>query len=423
MEDSIAAGLNGLTLADALDGVPRRVTGWALRRHIAPISASGISLALAICAAVWFSAGTTSGSVTGAVALCASYVAARGARQLAEALAGTFADIGGTPGRRLADVCDGIGEYAVYAGLAVGGTAAHWTGMWQLATAVMIVLAVRRLLATCGGRDGSASVVGRVFGVLGLPAGGRVLLIAVVAPVWGPRAALLYVLGWGILAIGYALTGPGAVLANPAGPACCRDDGAIAVRIGRLVRGQLVPLPAALLGLAATAVLVAMGLRNLASLLVLTPVVVLLLAAPGASHRHDGRLDWIVPAVLQAGQLLYIAALGFAFRVPGPITFAVCGLIALYYAVAVGPVSLADSGRPDGAEQDPAARPGLGWEGRMLAAGIPAMLGIATFGYLVFAAYLGAAVRSRLRADVRGARGARSPGTADGRRVAAGARR
>jgi hypothetical protein len=386
--------------------VPRRVTGWALRRHIAPVSATGISLALAGCAAVWFSAGTASGSVIGAVALCGSYLAARGARELADALAGTFAASRNGVAGRLAGLCGGIGECAVYAGLAVGGTAAHWSGMWQLATAVMIVLAVRRLLASCGGRDRPASTAGRIFGVLGLPAGGRMLLIAVVAPVWGARAALFYLLEWGILAIGYALTAPGADPATPAGPASCRDDGAIAVRLGRLVRGQLVPLPAALLGLAATAVLVAMGLRNLASVLVLTPVVVLLLAAPGASHPHDGRLDWIVPAVLEAAQLLYVAALGFAFRVPGPVTFAVCGMIALYYTVAVGPASQEHPARPDEAEQDP-ARPGLGWEGRMLAAGVPAMLGIATLGYLVFAAYLLAAIRSRLLLGAGAARGGR----------------
>jgi Family of unknown function (DUF5941) len=409
MEDTIAAGLSGLTLADALDGVPRRVTGWAARRRVAPVSVSGISLALGICAAVWFSAGTRSGSVTGAVALCGSYLAARAARQLVIRTAAP-ADPGYAAAGRLAELCDGISEYAVYAGLAVGGAAAHWTGMWQLATATMILLAARRLIAGCGARNAPVTFIGRIFGVLGLPAGGRVLLIAVAAPVCGDRATLLFLLEWGIIAIGYALTGPRRDPGTAASPAARRDDGAIALRLGQLARGQLVPLPAALLGLAATAVLVGMGLRNLASVLVLTPVIVLLLAAPGSSHPHDGRLDWLVPGVLQAAQLLYIAALGFGFGVPGPVTFGVCALIALYYLAYAG-------------QEDPAARPGLGWEGRMLAAGVAAMLGIATFGYLVLAAYLVVQIRSRLRASYGLGRSGPMTVTAGGQRAAAGARR
>jgi len=37
----------------------------------------------------------------------------------------------------------------------------------------------------------------------------------------------------------------------------------------------------------------------------------------------------------------------------------------------------------------PGPRRGLGWEGRMLAAGIGAVFGIATFSYLALAVYLG----------------------------------
>ena len=85
------------------------------------------------------------------------------------------------------------------------------------------------------------------------------------------------------------------------------------------------PLPPAVAGLAATLLLAWLGMRNLPGLLLLTPVVVMLLAAFGSRHPHDGRLDWLTPAVLLAGQMVYFAAVGFSFRVPPPVTFTLCG--------------------------------------------------------------------------------------------------
>ena len=50
----------------------------------------------------------------------------------------------GAAAARLAEWCGALSEYAVYAGLAVGGNEEHWSDTWQLAVAVMIVLSVRR---------------------------------------------------------------------------------------------------------------------------------------------------------------------------------------------------------------------------------------------------------------------------------------
>jgi hypothetical protein len=176
-----------------------------------------------------------------------------------------------------------------------------------------------------------------------------------------------------------------------------RDDGAAAVWLSRMVRGQFVPLPPAVAGLAATSLLAVLGMRNLGGLLLLTPLVVMLLAAFGASHPHDRRLDWLVPAVLVAGQLVYIAAIGFSFGVWAPVTFTLCALIALRY------VDLARRDRRDAAH---AAETRLGWEGRMLAAGIGAMLGITAIAYVVLAAYVAVLVCGRVRTSVLAARGA-----------------
>ena len=448
-----------MTVPEALDSLPRRLTGWAVDRYLAPISVSGISLALGLCAAVWFSAGTRSASVSGALALCGSYLALRAARGLAGLDAGSVA--AGTPAAgamtrpasagasSLAELCGTASELAVYAGLAVGGYEAHSPGTWQLAVVAAAVLAVRRILVACSrpALRGDHPVVRALRVLLSCPPGGRIALIAVTAPVWGARVTLLALVEWGIVATCYALAGRGPYRVVPAGaqgpqpsapvtggpvpsatadpdgapvpagtvPAAppptvlsgitfaapakprepqvkavadpqalatlmaCRDDGSLAVRLGQLVRGEFVPLPPAVAGLAATCFLAWLGMRNLPGVLLLTPLVVMLLAAFGSTHPHDGRLDWLTPAVLLAGQLVYLATVGFSFRIPAPVTFGVCALTALRY------VELATSVRPR-AWHPPDTR--LGWEGRMLVAGLGAMLGIPTVGYLVLAAYL-----------------------------------
>jgi hypothetical protein len=509
-------------MPEALEGLPRRMAGWAVRRSLAPNSATGISLALGLCAAAWFSAGTRPGNIRGALALVAGYLAWRAARWLAgpavaavsgsaRAGAGTLAELGGA-----------VSDCAVYAGLAVGGYEARWTGTWELAAAVVIAAAVRRTAVACDGHvagvAGDGNPLGSALrGFLAFSPGGRVAVIVVAAPVWGAHAALLILLEWGIIATAYVITGRGpdrvavadaakpfsqagrapavgspvrfgssaradlparadsppaadsrtgmdstarehalapgdspvrmgspglstsAALTrlasgtgqpeNPLAPAgspdsattlelmmrreparqrepkprtvldpralatiaAYRDDGAAAVWLSRVVRGQFVPLPPAVAGLAATSFLAWLGMRNLPGLLLLTPLVVMLLAAFGSGHPHNGRLDWLVPAVLMVGQLMYIAAIGFSFGVWAPVTFTLCALIALRY------VDLARRDRQNPAQ---AAETRLGWEGRMLAVGVGAMLGITAVAYVALAAYVGALVCGRVRTSV-----------------------
>jgi len=178
------------------------------------------------------------------------------------------------------------------------------------------------------------------------------------------------------------------------------DAGGDEPRLGRLagyVRDRRIPLemcPTSNVQTgAAASMLAVLGLGNLPGAIALTPLVVMLLAAPGSSHRHDGRLDWLVPAVLQAGQYIYIAALGFASGVPGPVIFALCAMIAIRSADLA---YQAENGQPQAAAT---AGAGMGWEGRMLAAGLGAILGIATFAYLALAAYLGALICRKILAS------------------------
>jgi hypothetical protein len=170
----------------------------------------------------------------------------------------------------------------------------------------------------------------------------------------------------------------------------CRDDGRLALRLGRVVRGQLVPLPPAVAGLAATVLLAWLGMRNLPGLLLLTPLVVMLLAAFGSAHPHDRGLDWLTPGVLLGGQLLYTTAVGFSFGVPAPITFTLCALIGLHCA------SLAGGASGDGQNAGQRAGSGLGWEGRMFMVGIGAMAAVPAVAFAALAAYLAVGTSSRI---------------------------
>jgi hypothetical protein len=156
-----------------------------------------------------------------------------------------------------------------------------------------------------------------------------------------------------------------------------RDDGAAARWAGRLVQGALIPLPPALAGLVATSLLAILGVRNLAGFIVLTPPVVMMLAAPGSSHRHDRRFDWLVPVLLALAQYVYLAPLGFALALPGPVIFAACALIFIWYTGVIAAAVGSGGGTS------------VGWETRMFTIGLATTFGLAAFGYVGLAAYLG----------------------------------
>lgn len=360
------------------------LAAWAELRGMAPNSLAGISLLLAVCAATWFSAAKGPGTLVGVLAVFGWLLALSVGRKLAaRAFAWPFA------------VATATGECIVYAGIAGGGQAAGWPGMWSLGTTTVVAVAVAETLYACGGVS---------WRLLAPSAGTRVLIAALMLALRGPRVALFSVLvveaaSVGVVAIRRCrLNHPGSAdLART-----CRNDGAVARWAGGLVRGNLRPLPIAIAGTAGAALLAALGLRGALGIISLAPVVVLLLAAPGSGHPHGGRFDWLVPAIMVLGQLIYLASLGFAWAVPGPAVFALCGLTVVWYA------GLA-TGEPGGADH----QGGLGWEGRLLIAGLAAIFGIATFGYVGLATYLAVLIGRRALAGTEGAvdrAGARSWG-------------
>ena len=394
-------------LADA----GRIALSWAEERYLGLTSACGIGVALAVCATAWFSAGTGADNVRGVAALWTGYLIFRAGQWLvqqsdqgqargvlapgeesepgqgtggAAATAAAGPDEGhsvhrgrnSTDRRRagpvtwLAALGGAVAECVVYAGLALGAVADRWSDVWTLAIAVLSLVAVRNLMTACSTPPGfskpSDSAVRRVIeAVLTMPLGGRFLLVGIVAPVWGARAALLALLDWAIVSIGYGIAGRVAAgvtararrrgqagrVAAQSKLVRLRDDGALARALGLLVQGNLMPLPPAILGLAAIAGLAFLGLHGLPGALMIGPAVVMLLAAPGSAHPHAGRFDWLVPVLLLGAQCLYLTAIGLAARVPGPLIYALIAMLLLRYtdiAWPDRPVQLARPRDPDG---------------------------------------------------------------------------
>jgi Family of unknown function (DUF5941) len=416
------------------DPAARDMASWAAWRQLTPAALYGISLGFGLVAAVWFAELAVRSKLAAVAALAASFLTARAGSLLAAA----------SPEGRvrplvswLGTACGLLTEFGVYAALAVsagltpGASAglagtfggqlqdtfvASWggagpAGVWRLAIAAMLLLGVRKLAAL--GYEHRAGAAGELFPrsvlrtleqALAFPAGERYLVIALTAVFVGPRLTFCVLLGWGVLAAGYVLAGAiarsarepqGAEMAldlddevldeapaGGAGPglAAYRGDGPLASWIGELVQGRLPPLPPVLAGLLVTGVLTALGLGNLPGLLVLTPVEAMMLAALGARHPHDGRLDWLVPALLMAGEGTFLAALGLARLVPAWLVYA------LLAAVIVRHVDLVFRARAGRAGYADAA--GLGWDGRMLLAAAAAGAGVTPLAYTALTGYL-----------------------------------
>src|SRR6516162_2202546 len=381
---------------------------WAAWRQLTPAALYGISLGLGLVAALWFAELSVHAKLLAIAALTGSFLFARTGSLLAAASReGRIRPLTGW----LGTACGLLTEVGIYAALAVSarlgpatgldGTFGHvlqdtWVatwggagtaGVWRLAIAALLLLGVRKLAllgyeytAGAPGYLFPRSVLRTVEQALTFPAGERYVVIAATSVFFGPRLTFLVLLGWGGLAAGYLLAGQIARSARaPAGewrdgawpgdgvlPAY-RGDGALSRWIGALVDGRLPPLPPVLVGLLVTGVLAALGLGNLPGILVLTPVEAMMLAALGARHPHDGRLDWLVPALLLAGEGVFLAALGPPRHVAWWLVFT------LLAAVVARHLDLAFRARAG--RGLPADVYGLGWDGRMLLAGAAAAAG------------------------------------------------
>jgi hypothetical protein len=361
--------------------------------RLTPLTLASISVAFAAIAAVWLTVASVHAEVIATVAAAAVVVSSHIARVLAGERSATAVEWG------LAG-CGMLAEFLVYAGItaavafhatgrlglagsSLGGTfvagfgGVGTAGVWRLAIMAVILTALTAMADICVHGPALPGVRLRIFG----PPGDVRLPVACLAVLlFGARAAFLVVLVLGVAALGVTIidgTHQGSDRGELRG---YRGDGTIAVWIGKWVEGKVPPLAPLFVGLLVTGVLTALGLGNLSGILLLTPVEAMLLAAFASWHPHDGRSDWLVPPLLQAGEYVFLAEIGYAGHVWPPLTFAV--------VAAVGFRHLDLAYRVRGGLATGIDRRGLGWEGRMIIAGIAAVVGIAPLAYGALALYL-----------------------------------
>ena len=361
--------------------------------RLQPLMLSRISVAFAAITAVWLTVATVHGEVIALVAAIAVVVTGHTGRMLAGQ-------------RSVAPVEWGlagygmVAEFMVYAGIAAavslhagvplgvaasslngtfiatfgGGGAA---GVWRLAIMAVILTVLTAMVDVCVHGPALPGIRQRLFG----PPGDIRLPVACAAVLLlGARAAFLIVLILGVAALGATIIDGTRGTSDRGELRGYRGDGRLAVWIGKWVEGKVPPLPPLLVGLLVTGVLAALGLGNLPGILLLTPVEAMLLAAFASWHPHDGRSDWLVPPLLQAGEYVFLAEIGYVGRVWPAITFAV--------VAAVGLRHLDLAYRVRGSLANGIDRRSLGWEGRMIIVGIAAVIGIVPLIYTVLAFYL-----------------------------------
>jgi hypothetical protein len=358
-----------------------------------PLMLSRISVAFAAIAAVWLVVASVHGEVIALVAAAAVVISGHTGRVLAGQRSAVVVEWGMA-------CCGMLAEFMVYAGIAaavsfhagaqlgIAGNALRGTfvagfggagtaGVWRLAIAAVILTAVTAMVDVCVHGPALPGTRLRLFG----PPGDIRLPVACAAVLlFGARVAFLVVLVLGVAALGVTIIDGTHQARDRGALRGYRGDGRIAVWIGRWVDGKVPPLPPLVVGLLVTGVLTALGLGNLPGILLLTPVEAMLLAAFASWHPHEGRSDWLVPPLLQAAEYVFIAEIGFVGHVWPALTFAV--------VAAVGLRHLDLAYRVRGSLANGIDRRGLGWEGRMIIAGIAAVVGFVPVAYTLLALYL-----------------------------------
>lgn len=403
----------GRRAALAADRVPRDVARWASSRRLTPVTMAAFSVAFVVIAGVWLVRGAARDEAIALAPLLIGYVVGRAGDLMSSQWVSPAAEWARAG-------CAALSEFVLYAGIAGGASltaaarasdgltgpagsrlsgtslakigAPGWEGVWRLAVAAMIVLALCQMAVLCQSTPGQVVRSGGFREFAGTPGGGRLLLVGGLLLVAGARLTFLLLFAVGVL----GLLAIFAARPREARPRVLgyRGDGPAAVWIGRFVDGRLPPLPAVIVGLLVTGMLAALGLQSLPGILVLTPVEAMLLASLATWHPHYGPRDWMVPPLLQAGEYWFLAALGFAKHVPPTATFALIAAIALYH------LDLAYRARNElvPSEDGPfvreegqlsySDRAGFGWDGRMIVCGLAAVAGIASVIYPLLALYL-----------------------------------
>ncbi|RAY14196.1 CDP-alcohol phosphatidyltransferase family protein [Actinomadura craniellae] len=244
-------GNDGFFTTYAVSTYSWRIARLAARLRLTPNMVTSISMGVAVLAAVWFADGTRVGMLLGALLLYVAFVLDCVDGQLAR-----YTRQFSTLGAWLDATFDRAKEYVVYAGLAVGSTAAattssvHAGDVWPLAVAALALQTCRHMIDFAFGaskrrivaplpqtrpldepgdgfepapprrRRGPAGVVVALSNrtekihalrwakkIIILPIGERFALISITAALFNAKVTFIALLGWGGLAAAYTLTG------------------------------------------------------------------------------------------------------------------------------------------------------------------------------------------------------------------------
>ena len=211
------------------DPVARDVARWATALRLTPVAMSAISVSFGAIAAVWLTSITVHAQATAFAALAAAFVTGRAGRLMGGRPATTATEWGQA-------ACAFLTEVVVYAGIAGGATAnaaasagtaltgpvgerlrdtsvaglgePGITGVWRLAVAAVIALALLQMADMCLAATPGEAIRARRFGVLvGAPGDWRLLFIGGAVLLAGARGTFLLLLVLAVLALGAMLVG------------------------------------------------------------------------------------------------------------------------------------------------------------------------------------------------------------------------
>ncbi|MEV6487377.1 DUF5941 domain-containing protein [Actinoplanes sp. NPDC051633] len=399
------------------------VTRWCARLGLTPSGVTGLSVLLAVGAALLFWEASRPAMIAGAVLLYLGFVLDCVDGQLAR-----FTRRFGAFGGWLDTMADRAKEYAAYAGLAAGAERIGLPYAWPLAITAILLQTVRHMTDAWYGalhdeaaaRPVAAAETGvgarlsaasnRVQADTGslaywlkrivvFPIGERWALIAVLAAVGNGRIALAGVVLWGVLAFGYTFAlrslrsvGMRVGVLNTVDTMRHRDDGVLTRDVISRARAKaplLFGVTAAIAGLAAVAIHTRVAL----------PVAALIVLAAGLAARdsHAGPLDWLVPATLRAAEYLLVVAAGLVGDVHPAIVFLLLFVLAMHHYDLVARME-------KNAPESSAGRAILGWDGRVVLVTAAVLLWAPSFGMVVIAVLTGAAFLGRAVEDWRRSR-------------------
>jgi phosphatidylglycerophosphate synthase len=401
------------------------VTKASARLRLTPSGVTAISVLLAVAAALGFWQASRPAMIAGGILIYLSFVLDCVDGQLAR-YTRRFGAFGGW----LDTMADRAKEYVAYAGLAAGAERIGLPYAWPLAITAIVLQTVRHMTdawygalhdeAAAHPRPQAASGVGakltaastRVQSETGsvaywlkrivvFPIGERWALLAVLAIFTNGRIALGGMVVCGLFAMAYTLA--------------LRSLRAISMRVGVLDKvdtgrfrddGWLVrsvisraglPGPLAFAGLAAVvafATVIVFLVRDPSLAVLAVAALLVLCAGLPARVRHDGPLDWLVPAALRAAEYLFVVAVGLAGSVPTPVVYLLVFTLTLrHYDLVARMEKGAPSGKVSGTL--------VGWDGRVLLLAAAALGGVPTVGVAALAVLVGGSFLLNAIADWR----------------------